>query len=302
MTRGTVAVFASLWLACDPAPTQEPTPDEVTPVATPTDVQTPNAQPMPDRKPQTHLSGATDPVLTGDDTDDALDALSETLMDAELPGIRIDAPFVVEAATGSVPVIGAFVRVPPAGEAFEHRVTVVAVSQDAIAVAPALRTPKHKGEKSRPAQDVLKGSSFSLDARERLPAAAWDADVRLYVVYGEYVSNGVTVRTTGDPAPAPDEPSRVRLEGPGAGKTAPGGTVLLTGTAVGGSAVHLVGMGDADAFVHTLKAGPDGTFSVNLLGDNPLPKAPGTWHLYAFSGEHVAGPVTIELTPGDTPW
>ena len=114
MTRATVAIFASLWLACDPAPTQEPTPTEPAPAAKPAAAPTPSAEPMPDRKPQTHASGATDAVLAGDDADEALDALLEALTDAETPGIRIDAPFVVE-ADGSVPVIGAFVRVPRRG-------------------------------------------------------------------------------------------------------------------------------------------------------------------------------------------
>lgn len=301
MTRAPVAIFASLWLACDPAPTKEPTPTEPAPAAKPAAVQPPSAEPMPDRKPQIHTSGATDAVLAGDDADDALDALLEGLTDAETPGIRIDAPFVVK-AEGAVPVIGAFVRVPKAGEAFVNRVAVLAVSERAIAVAPALRKPKHKGEKSAPAQDVLKGSSFSFDARERLPQTAGDTEVRLYVAYGEHVSNGVTVRAEGDAAPAPVEPSPLVLAGPEAAKTEPGGTVSFTGKASATSKVHILGMGDADPFVHTVEAGADGAFSVNLLGDNPLPKAPGTWHIYALSGEHVSGPITIELSPGDTPW
>jgi len=256
---------------------------------------------MPDRKPQTHAPGATDAVLAGDDADDAPDALLETLTDAETPGIRIDAPFVVE-ADGSVPVIGAFVRVPKAGEAFVNRVAVLAVSERGIAVAPALRKPKHKGERNTPAQDVLRGSSFSFDTRERLPQTAWGPEVRLYVAYGENVSNGGTVHTAGDAAAAPAEPSPLLLKGPEAAKTEPGGVVSFTGQAPATSTVHIVGMGDADPFVHTVEAAADGAFSVNLLGDNPLPKAPGTWHIYALSGEHVPGPISIELTSGAKPW
>ncbi len=305
MTRVSLVMLAAVWLACDPAATQEPTPAdptpaEPTPAAKPSPAETPSAEPMPDRKPQTHASGSTDEVLDGDDADDAADDLLDSLTDAQTPGIRIDAPFVVSA--DAVPVIGAFVRFPKAGEAFDNRVCVVAVSKGGIEVEPALRQPKDKGGRGGPAQDVLRGSSFAFDAQARLPEAAWDTDVRLYVAYAEHVSNGVTVRHGGEPAPAPAEPSPLTLVGPATAATEPGGTVSLTGKAPASAPVHIVGLGGPDPFVSTLEGTADGSFSVNLLGDNPLPKAPGTWHVYAFSGEHVAGPVTIELTPGSKPW
>lgn len=301
MTRAPVLLFAVMWLACDPAPTKEPAPTKPTPAATPA-AKTPSADPMPDRKPQTHASGATDEALLGDDADDAAQTLVDSLIDAETHGIRIDAPFVVKTDATSVPVVGAFVRIPKAREAFENRVAVIAVSSGALEAMPALREPKQKGDQGGPAQAVLEGSSFSFDAQARLPKTAWAGDVRLYAAYGEHISNGVTVRHGTDAAPAPAEPSPLQLEGPQTAKTEPGGTVSLSGTAVAGSKVHVVGMGGADPFVHTVDAGTDGSFSFNLLGDNPLPKAPGTWHIYAFSGEHMAGPVSIELTPGDKPW
>lgn len=306
MMRTTAVLLATIWLACDPAPTKEPAISEPAPkpASAAAAAADPNPAPMPDSKPQTHLSGATDDVLAGGDTEDAADALLESLTDAETAGIRIDAPFVVRAEAGAVPVVGAFVRFPERGEAFENRVAVVAVTEEGITVKPALRTAKTKGGGKGKGADtaVLRGSSFSFDAQERLAPTAWSDDVRLYVAYANYLSNGVTVRQGGDAAPAPSSPSQLTLEGPENSKTEPGGTASFFGRAAPASAVHLVGLGVAGPFVHTTQAGDDGSFSVNLLGDNPLPKAPGTWHIYAFSGEHAAGPATIELTPGDKPW
>ncbi|MBV1858260.1 MAG: hypothetical protein KUG77_07600 [Nannocystaceae bacterium] len=301
MMRSPGVLFAGLWLACDPASSQEPVPTKSASAATPV-ADTPSAEPMPERKPQSHISGATDTVLASDDPGDALDALMDALMDAETPGIRIDAPFVAARDAEAVPVVGAFVRVPKAREAFDNRVVVLAVSKGRLEAHPALRVPKMKGGKGGPGQDVLKGSAFHFDAQARLPKTAWDEDVRLYVAYTEHISNGVTVRHGADAPLAPAEPSPLQLQGPASAKTEPGGTVSLTGKSSASSTVHIVGLGGADPFVHTLEAGADGSFAVNLLGDNPLPKAPGTWHVYAFSGEHVAGPVSIELTPGETPW
>lgn len=300
-------------LGCDSATTQEPAPNE--PPARP-GVQTPpgNApkgdeqgqnRPMTDRKPQLHLSGASDDVLAGDDADDAADTLLESLTDGEQTGIRIDAPFAVE-TDAKVPVIGAFVRVPAEGEAFENEVAVIATHGDALTVEPALRKPKMKGgmkggKKSR-GGDAIRGSSFAFDARARLSAVDFAASARLWVGFGPYLSNGVSVRAGGDAPTAPSDSVSVTLDGPSSAATEPGASVELSGTAPASKPVHVVALGGPDAFVSTTEAAADGTFSVNLLGDNPLPKAPGTWHVYAFSGEHVAGPVTIELTPGSKPW
>lgn len=303
--RAAVVLLATVWLACDPAPTKGPASSEPAPKPASTSVAADsNPAPMPDSKPQIHLSGVTDDVLAGGDTEDARDALLESLTDTETAGIRIDAPFVVRADAGVVPVLGAFVRFPERGEAFENRVAVVALTEGGITVKPALRTPKNRGGGKGKGSDpeVLRGSSFSFDARERLAPMTWSDDVRVYVAYANYLSNGITVRPRGEAAPAPTLPSPLTLEGPKTSKTEPGGTASLLGKTAPASAVHLVGLGAAGPFVHTTQAGDDGSFSVNLLGDNPLPKAPGIWHIYAFSGEHAAGPVTIELTPGDKPW
>lgn len=300
-----VVVLAAV--ACDSATTQEPSPSEPPAAeAPPSPAKPPEESPAmtdrTDRKPQTHISGATDAVLAGDDADDALEALLEAMTDDDKTGIRIDAPFVVDDSAGALPVLGAFVRVPEANEAFENRVAVIATQGDSVTVQPALRSPKMKGGKKRPASDVVRGSNFSFDARARLSSVDFAAATRLWVGYGPYLSNGVTVQVGGDAPGAPDDAASVSLEGPATAATEPGGTVTLSGKAQASTKVHVVALGGPDAFVSSIDADGSGAFSVNLLGDNPLPKAPGTWHVYAFSGEHVAGPVTIELTPGSKPW
>lgn len=312
-TRALLLTAVLCSLGCDSAATQEPVPSEP-PAARQSpsgDEAAPEASPpmtdrkpdrMTDRKPQTHISGATDAVLSGDDTDDALEVLLDGLTDADQTGLRIDAPFVVDAGATALPVVGAFVRVPEAGEAFENEVAVIATQGDAITVQPALRSPKMKGGKKRPASDVIRGSNFAFDALARLSSVDFAVPTRLWVGYGPYLSNGVTVRVGGEAPLAPGGSTSVSLEGPSSAPTEPGGTVTLSGTAPASTQVHIVALGGPDAFVSAVEADGAGSFSVNLLGDNPLPKAPGTWHVYAFCGEHVAGPVSIELTPGSKPW
>jgi len=256
---------------------------------------------MKPRKPQTHPSGATDAVLASDDADEALDTLLESMTEAGATGIRIDAPFVVDPG-GGVPVIGAFVRVPEPGEAFDNGVAVIAVSNGALVIEPALRTPKMKGGRGAPETDVTRGSSFSFDAAARLPSVDFGKGARLWVAYGPYLSNGLSVRAGGDALRAPEDGIGLAVEVSESAVTEPGGTVEISGRAPASQTVHLVVMGRADPFHYAAESGADGSFAVNLLGDNPLPKAPGTWHVYAFSGEHAAGPATIELTPGTKPW
>ena len=165
--------------------------------------------------------------------------------------------------------------------------------------------------------------AFVFDARERLTARPWAAaDVLLYVVHQGVLSNGIGVALQGrdgrafPPAakvestadadvPSSERPLAVDL--PASAPTEPGGEVLIRGRLEAGEAgerwVHLLVLGsNPTPFTAAVLVGEAGTFSVNLLGENPLPKAPGTWHVYAFSGDHVAGPATIELTPGDKPW
>lgn len=166
---------------------------------------------------------------------------------------------------------------------------------------------------------------FRSNLRDVLPGLSWgDGVVRVYAVHGGDVSNGVTVTATGGSKSAPPTPSSIahargaspnagapiELSGPASAVTEPGGTVTLEGSIQGEGASATVYMfatkgtaaGPFSAQIEVPLDAGSGTFSVNLLGDNPLPKGPGIWHVYAFSGEHVAGPVSIELTAGDKPW
>ena len=301
--RVSMVSAAALWLACDPSNTREPEASAPAEAATPAapEPAAPPSKPMTTAKPQVHPSGATDAVLLGDDADEALEALMDLEHDGDGPALVIDAPFVVPTSEPAVPVVGSFSRVPVAGEAFETWVTVVALSSKGISFAPALRSPKMRQKGDAVAGGgPRKASSFHFDARERLADVPWtEGEVRLHVVYGAALSVG------GDAAAAnPAEPSPLQLSGPTtvSAATEPGGEVTVQGLAAPSATVHVMGLGYADAFVHTVQADAKGAFSVNLLGDNPLPKAPGSWHVYAFSGQDAAGPISVELTPGSKPW
>lgn len=185
---------------------------------------------------------------------------------------------------------------------------------------------KSSASAAAPTRNGVVSEAFRFNLLAVLPELAWGTGrVRVYGVHGGAVSNGVTISATGGGKKTPPSPgllayevgaepvdggAALELGGPPQATTEPGGEVRLQGT--------VRGVGDhATVFFFATKgtaAGPFtsrldvpleggvGSFSLNLLGDNPLPKAPGTWHLYAFSGEDVAGPVTIELTAGETPW
>jgi hypothetical protein len=218
------------------------------------------------------------------------------------PAARLDMPFAARSGD-SLLAIGAVARVPKQGQSLDAEAVAVGLSlpSGTVSVAPALRQSKSPTPDTGQDGDALQVSTFQFDVGERLfSGSAPEGHHRIYVIYRELISNGVTVevgqaeKLSGVPA--------LTLSGPATATTEPGGVVTLEGVLGGSGQVHLIATGDADAQHISVTPAEDGSYSINLLGDNPLPKAPGTWHVYALSGEAVAGPVTIELTPGETPW
>lgn len=279
--------------------------------------------------PQMHQLLDADDVFFAEDAHARAGARRDELLEDGFTGVAIDAPFVVDTSTReSLPVLGVFARHGAEAADFTRDAMLVAVDLDGpgFLAVPALQSEKGGDTGSPGGGSGVVAEEFGFDARARMPSLPWAAGrVRMYVVHRASLSNGVVIALQGpEPAagfPAPlvavsvsgDAPKAgeeaVVLRGPERATTEPGGTVLLHGSIRGerGEAVvHLLAVGDApSSFVATVRVPLTdgvGVFSLNLLGDNPLPKAPGTWNVYAFSGEHASGPVTIELTPGETPW
>lgn len=323
MTRCAAVFWFSVGLlGCDgagptpsPPPTTHSAPDEPQPVATP--------EPMP----QTHRFLSSDEQFFAEDAEALAGPRRDALLENGFLGLAIDAPFSVDVAKRSnLPVVGVFARPASQPARFDDDAMVVAVEVGGpgFVVDAALRSEKGEPDEDAPAggaRTVAQG--FFFDARERLTALPWAAaDVRLYVVHQSAISNGVgvalrgmvgrafptAVRVESDAAAdVPSSASQLSLDLPTKAPTEPGGEVLVRGRLEADDAterwVHLLALGASPTpSTAAISVGESGAFSVNLLGDNPLPKAPGTWHVYAFSGEHVAGPVTIELTPGSKPW
>ncbi|MEM6291661.1 MAG: hypothetical protein AAGA54_10360 [Myxococcota bacterium] len=167
-------------------------------------------------------------------------------------------------------------------------------------------------------QPTSVSETFEGDLRERLVDVHWGAGSGwLYAVRGALISNRAPIQIAGEgqlvlgevpsvaserTRPADGAEGPLQLRGPSTGVTEPGGEILLEGQTPGAVQLFATDSTRSGPFLLQVTPAEDGSFSVNLLGDNPLPKAPGTWHIYAFSGEAAAGPVTIELTPGKTPW
>ena len=317
------AVFLTLGLlSCDsagptpsPPPTTHSAPDEPPPRAKP--------QPMA----QAHRFLSSDQEFYADDADALAEPKRDALLEDGFEGLAIDAPFSVDVAKRStLPVFGVFARpaAQPAQFTDDAMVVVVERHGPGFVVDAALRSDKGEPDDDEPAGGSgTVAEAFVFDARERLTALPWAAaDVVLYVVHQGVLSNGIGVALQGRDGRAfppaakvestadADVPSGERplaLDLPATAPTEPGGEVLIRGRLEAGEAgerwVHLLVLGsNPTPFTAAVSVGEAGTFSVNLLGENPLPKAPGTWHVYAFSGDHVAGPATIELTPGDKPW
>ena len=299
-----VLALALVW-SCGDGRSQAPSAPSKSPPEPSANVRKENPPTMPST-PQTHRSARTDAqLLAAGVHEDVVESLMDALTDTNAPGMLIDAPFAVDAGI-DIPVHGALLRTPVHGESVERELSVVVVGLDRelFAATPALRKPKSKANRGEEDDDDeaggLVGESFGFDLRERIGEQLLGPGVySVHVVHRGLVSNGIRITVAGAEA---SQGARVSLRGPETGVTEPGGTIPMEGVAQAGSTVHLVGVGRTDPFHHAVTSADDGTFSVNLLGDNPLPKAPGTWHIYAFSGGSVAGPVTIELAPGETPW
>lgn len=282
---------------------------------------------------QTHL------LLTSDDDFFSAAASPSTgtvrdLVRGGFRGIAIDAPFSMDsAAHDRLPVVGVFVREGGKDDTFFRNAMLVLVDAEGggMLVTPAFE-PLDGDEVDDASPPGPSGGvavqRFALDVRGVVDGLPWGpASWRIFVAYEGSISNGTTVTLDGEgtlskllPPPKiegvpplsepPATETGVSLSTPApSAATEPGRTVLLEGRVVGrgtSQPVALLGLGPAPTpFVAGLEAAIKngvGSFAVNVLGDNPLPKAPGTWHFYAFSGAHHAGPVTIELTPGETPW
>lgn len=285
--------------------------------------------PKETRMTQTHRLLEVDDAFFAEDAHARAGAGRDELLEDGFTGVAIDAPFVLDtSARDSLPVLGVFARRAAEPADFMRDAMLVTVDLDGpgFVSVPALQSEKGGDGGSPGGGSGVVAEGFGFDARTRIASLPWGPGrVRIYVVHRAELSNGVVVTLhEGDPVgrlavpvsvvsesgstvEAGEQP--VALRGPQRATTEPGATALLKGSVrgEGGEAVvHLLAVGDAPSpFAATVRVSLTdgvGTFAVNLLGDNPLPKAPGTWHLYAFSGEHVSGPVTIELTPGATPW
>ena len=271
----------------------------------------------------THRFLAEDHEFYLDDVDErATDRIDELLDDGFL-GVAIDVPFEVDTGThATLPVLGVFARPADQRANFTDNAMVVVMDPAGLGflVEPALRSEQAEDEEDFSEGTGVVAEPFMFDARECVPGLPWGRGrVRLYVVHQGDVSDGIAVEFSGADfgplsspellqsiagAPAPD-PDGSLLRAPDKATTQPGATVLLSGTVPEDSSqvVHLLALGPAPSpFSIAVQPAADGSFAVNMLGDNALPKAPGTWHLYAFSGDAVHGPVTIELEAGSEPW
>lgn len=249
-------------------------------------------------------------------------------------GIAIDAPFWVDTAVQDrLPVMGIFARQGGEGSAFFRRAMAIVVDTQGGGATVVQAFASLDGDEPHPEgaggpAGGIAVENFSLDLRAIVDGLPWGcvASWRLFIAYEGWISNGITIATTGggtaSSLPRPPAAERISPASPGGldgtglvvslpstATTEPAGRVLIEGRLAGTGAarpVTLVALGAAPtpfvASVDVPLEGGEGSFSVNLLGDNPLPKAPGTWHVYAFAGEHAAGPATIELTPGSKPW
>jgi hypothetical protein len=278
---------------------------------------------------QAAASGPTDqkrgPLLLADDEfwadlERTRDAVVAELAKSDVHGILLDAPKrVVLAGRDTLPVAGYFVRSLEDDRLLdqERQMVVVAVNQRSgqLLSGMALQSGKLPAPQAAPPRNPGKGTTlnmFSFDLRRTLQLPWTPGAYRVTVLLGRFISNTVVVELAGEGSAAVAAAAsaathielvragkgnsgckvsgRLVLDSPTPAAEVPANIVLLvTGLRTPGP--WTVPQATARTDDEKLAA----TFGIDLTRSPELPRAPGSYFVYAFSSWGAAGPVQCRL-------
>jgi hypothetical protein len=239
---------------------------------------------------------------------------------SDFHGILLDAPKRVPlAGRDTLPVVGYFVRSLEDDRVLdqERQMVVVAVHQQTGQVVSglALQPGKLPAPQATPSRNPGKGTKldmFTFDLRRTLPLSWATGSYRLTVVLGRFISNSVVVELAGErgistPASAGGS-THIELVRMGTGNSGCklSGQLVIEAPrppAAGLAKVVLLVTGlqnpgpwtVAQDVTSTGNDQPAGTFGGDLMRSAEMPRAPGSYFVYAFSSWGAAGPVQCRV-------